>query len=167
MKSISSTPNERKYKTNTCPLTDLENPGKKASAFPVYTKSRLAVPDGINESNVHEMLQLLEDDPKVLTQFEESLNIPVVEFHEKKYYNKTEEYEIFFEIGSEVLVKWTKEEIGDSGWRPGWFLAEVQDSNLANDWIKVEYKSERCHIYKIEVLTALANNKLKMMGSLF
>ena len=167
MKSISCTSNERKYNTNTCSSIDLENPRKKASAFPVYTKSRLAIPGDISESNVHEMLQPLEDDLKVLTQFEENTNILGVKFHDKKYYNKTEEYEIFLEIASEVLVKWTKEEIGDSGWRPGWFLAEVQDSNLANDWTKVEYKSERDHIYKIEVLTALSNNKLKMRGSLF
>ena len=113
MKSISSTPNERKYKTNTCSSIDLENPRKKASAFPVYTKSRLAIPDDISESNVHEMLQPLEDDLKVLTQFEENTNIPGVEFHDKKYCNKTEECEIFFEIGSELLVKWTKE----NNWR--------------------------------------------------
>ena len=58
---------------------------------------------------------------KVLTQFEEDANIPGVEFHDKKCYNKTEEYEMFFEIGSEVLVKCTKEEIGNSGWRPDGF----------------------------------------------
>ena len=133
MKSISSSPKERKYKTDTCSSIDLKNPRKKASAFPVYTKSRLAVPDDISKSNVHEMLQPLENDLKVLTQFEENTNILGTEFHDKKYYNKTEEYEVLFETGSEVLVKWTKGEIGNSGWRPGWFLAEVQDSSLAND----------------------------------
>ena len=94
-RGLSSTSKERKYKTDTCSSTDLENPRKKASAFPVYTKNRLAVPDDISESNVHKTLQSLEDDVKTLTQFEESTNTPCAEFHDKKYYNKTEQYEFF------------------------------------------------------------------------
>ena len=44
-------------------------------------------------------------------------------------------------------------------------MAEIQGYNLANDWIEVEYKGD--HIFRIEVLKALGNNKLKMRGSLF
>ena len=156
MKNISSTPKERKYKTDIC--------SSKARAFPVYTERRLAVPDDISESNVHEMLQPLENHLKVLTQFEEKTNILGAEFHAKKYFNETEEYEV---SGFELLVKWTNKEIGDSVWQAGWFLTEVQGSSLASDWVKVEYKSERGHIYKIEVMTAFANNTLKMRGSLY
>ena len=87
------------------------------------------------------MLQPLENDLKVLNQFEENANIPSVGFHDKKY-NKTKEYEVFFETGFEVLVKWTKEEIDDSGWQPGQFLAEVQDSSLTNDFSFTYWDSE-------------------------
>ena len=42
------------------------------------------------------MLQPLDDGLQVLTQFEDNTNISGVEFHDKKYYNKTEEYEFFY-----------------------------------------------------------------------
>ena len=108
---------------------------KKASAFSVYTKNRLAVPDDISKSNVHEIQELSEYYFKVLTQFEGNTNILGFGSHDGKYYSNTEEY-IFFETGSEVLVRWTKEEIGDSCWWPGWFMAEVQDFSLVNNLIK-------------------------------
>ena len=30
------------------------------------------------------------------------------------------------QTGSRIKVKWTKEEVADSGWKPGWYIAEVQ-----------------------------------------
>ena len=49
-----------------------------------------------------------------------------------------------------MKIKWTKDDV-----KGGWFSAEVQDFDIANDWIKVEYSSEKGHIYKVEVSTYL------------
>ena len=43
----------------------------------------------------------------------------------------------FFEVGCRVKVKWTREEIGNSNWRPGWYVGEVQSSETGQDKITV------------------------------
>lgn len=35
-------------------------------------------------------------------------------------------YDRFTEIGTNILVKWDKYEVGATGWKPGWYAAEVQ-----------------------------------------
>ena len=50
-------------------------------------------------------------------------------------------------------MKWTKEETEEIGWQPGWFLMEVQDSNLSNDWIKAESNIEPGNIQNQNVYT--------------
>ena len=32
----------------------------------------------------------------------------------------------FFDVGTRIKVRWMKEEIGASGWRAVWYVAEVQ-----------------------------------------
>ena len=79
--------------------------------------------------------------------------------------NKTEssdEYHEYFEIGRQVKVRWSREEIGDTGWRAGWYSAEVQESNLSLDEITIIYVSEPESIYNVEVTPLLANGKLKL-----
>jgi hypothetical protein len=73
-----------------------------------------------------------------------------------------DEYYEYFEIGRQVKVRWSKEEIGDTGWRAGWYSAEVQESNLSLDEITIIYVSEPESIYKVEVTPLLANGKLKL-----
>lgn len=76
--------------------------------------------------------------------------------------NVLDDFEKKIEIGCRVKVRWTKEEIRDSGWRPGWYTAEVQDSSLQSDQITVVYLSEPEAIYNIDVTTMLATGKLKL-----
>ena len=70
--------------------------------------------------------------------------------------------EDFFEVGARVKVRWTKEEIGDSGWRCGWYVAEVQKANSMLDQIEVVYISEPESVYKIDVTSMLAKGKLQL-----
>ena len=44
-----------------------------------------------------------------------------------------EEYEHFFEVGSQIKVRWSKEEMGETGWKPGWYSAEVQEAGIRSD----------------------------------
>ena len=70
------------------------------------------------------------------------------------------DYESLFEIGKKVNIKWTADEIGDSGWRPGWYVAEVQSASMDTDEISVVYLSEPDVVYTIEVTPLLAQGKL-------
>ena len=53
-----------------------------------------------------------------------------------------DEMEQFYEVGTRVKVRWTREEIGDSNWRPGWYVGEVQGSSVEEDEITVQFVSE-------------------------
>ena len=72
-------------------------------------------------------------------------------------------YDAYFEIGTRIRVRWTKDEIGDSGWRSGWYVAEVQGSNILEDTVEVVYISEPKSIYTIEVTEFLGQGKLQLI----
>ena len=61
--------------------------------------------------------------------------------------------------GARIHVKWTKEEIGDSGWSPGWYVAIVQSYNNEDDIVAVTYPSEPGCTYEFELSILL--NKVK------
>ena len=77
------------------------------------------------------------------------------------------ELEQFFEIGSQVKVKWTKDEIGDSHWRRGWYVGEVQTSDLDSDEIEVMFYSEPDVTYCYDVTFGVANGSLQMVNAIF
>ena len=72
-------------------------------------------------------------------------------------------YDAYFEIGTRIRVHWTKHEIGDSGWRSGWYVAEVQGSNILKDTIEVVYISEPESIYTTEVMEFSGQGKLQLI----
>ena len=41
------------------------------------------------------------------------------------------------QIGSKVKIKWSKDEVGDSGWRLGWYNAKVQGYDNETDMINM------------------------------
>lgn len=47
--------------------------------------------------------------------------------------NSPSDYEKFKEVGAKVKVKWTMEEIGDFGWRTGWYVATIQSYDDETD----------------------------------
>ena len=55
------------------------------------------------------------------------------------------------QVGAKVKIKWTVEEIGDSGWRSGWYIAYVQAYNDDTDTLTVQYPSEPGSTYRIEL----------------
>ena len=67
------------------------------------------------------------------------------------------------QIGSKVKVKWSKDEVGDSGWRPGWYNAEVQGYDNETDMITVQYPSEPGCTYTIELTPLLTQNNIKLV----
>jgi len=49
-----------------------------------------------------------------------------------------------------------------SGRRQGWYSAEVQDYDVANDWIKIEYQSEPGSVYKMELSPSIESKCIKL-----
>ncbi|KAJ7354919.1 hypothetical protein OS493_029028 [Desmophyllum pertusum] len=74
----------------------------------------------------------------------ESYKVSVEEMLQKGWIkiDDRDEIEQFYEIGARIKIKWSKEEIGDTDWRPGWYVAEVQDADRDNDEITVQFVSE-------------------------
>lgn len=62
-----------------------------------------------------------------------------------------EEVEQMKEAGARIKVKWSREEIGDSGWRPGWYVAVVQAYIEDSDTLIIIYPSEQNCTYSIEL----------------
>jgi hypothetical protein len=72
------------------------------------------------------------------------------------------DHEEYFSIGAKIKIRWTKDEIGDSGWRSGWYTAQVQEGYLEDDNIQILYFSEPECVYSVCVSEYLALGKLKL-----
>ncbi len=61
-----------------------------------------------------------------------------------KFGNTSEEQlkEQIGQVGCKVKIKWSKDEIGDSGWKPAWYVDEVQGYDVDTDVLTVHYASE-------------------------
>ena len=68
--------------------------------------------------------------------------------------NVADLYEEVTEIGAGILIRWNKEELKESGWRPGWYAAEVQAFDPDSDQIHIVYDQEPDEVY-IECVTKL------------
>ena len=67
------------------------------------------------------------------------------------------------QVGAKVKVKWTAEEIGDSGWRAGWFIAYVQAYDLETDTLSLQYPTEPGCTYALELVPFITENKIKII----
>ena len=65
-------------------------------------------------------------------------------------------------MGAKVKVKWTLEEISDSGWRPGWYMAYVQANDDETDNLTVQYPSEPECIYTFELTPFIYKCKIQL-----
>ena len=125
MNEIIRTPNYRKRK-NATPLSSeisSKNPRMMASIAPAFSNSCLNVPTAMNMFNIADMLKPLKDDIRILQRSKgnnhdaertSSGSSSITTFIPK------EPYEEHFEIGTKVSVKWTSQDIGDTGRKPGW-----------------------------------------------
>ena len=65
------------------------------------------------------------------------------------------------QVGSIVKVRWTAEEVGDSGWNPGWYKATVQKFDKDSDIITLKYVRETIP-YEEEFTPLLSQGKIKL-----
>ena len=72
----------------------------------------------------------------------------------------TDLYEEVTEIGAGILVRWTKEDLKGSGWRPGWYVA-VQSFDRESDEINIIYDREPDELYVECVTTLITEGRVK------
>ena len=70
-------------------------------------------------------------------------------------------YDKVTEIGESIFIKWDQSELEQSGWKPGWYLAEVQAFDPGRDEITIIYRKEPTVIYTECVSQLIAAGKAK------
>ena len=80
-----------------------------------------------------------------------------------KYLVTTTLHDQITQIGSIIKVKWTKNEIGNTGWRPGWYKAQVQSYCVDTDEVELVYTSEPTCIYTMEVSPAISLGTVQLV----
>ena len=68
-------------------------------------------------------------------------------------------------VGSKIKVKWSVDEVGDSGWKPGWYIAFVEGYDEGDDEIIVSYPCEPGCVYKLAVTPQLEADKIRLVKS--
>ena len=69
------------------------------------------------------------------------------------------------QIGSVVKVKWTSDEVGDSGWAPGWYKATVQKYDEHLDTITLKYEREPVP-YEEELTPLISQGKITLLWAM-
>lgn len=119
---------KRKFESLTESKISTSNPRAMASAYGTYVKSKKIVPFGIQKDSIKDMLELKYDLLVSCKSEKSNANTTVTSWNETaERQGKSTMYEEFSEVGVRVSVKWDKEDLKDSGWKSGWFTAEVQD----------------------------------------
>lgn len=136
---------------------------RKFSGSVLKNTSKIQIPDGVSSQNLEKLLDplLLYLDTKTERSSEKDINEDPTGFECKLTKGKADDYEDYFEVGSKVKIRWTSTEIGDSGWKPGWYVAEIQASSIDDDEVSVVYVSEPDCVYTVEVMPLLAQGKLR------
>ena len=132
-----------------------------ASYSRLYENAILPVPPGVTADNITSLMKSLSTHLKVQASQEQIDPSIILRTLPSNSQLRTGVDNIFC-IGARVRVNWSKDEIGDSGWRPGWYVATVEAADMDNDWIKVTYLSEPGCIYKIDVSSFLSLGKLEI-----
>ena len=91
-------------------------------------KSFLVVPNHLTLENIHsEMLRPMEDYLRILYNLRTERNRELIWSGQGNLVNllssTSQACEDFMVVGKRVEMKWSKDEIGDSGWKCGWYTA--------------------------------------------
>ena len=151
----------RKFETRQEASVSEKNPRQMASYSRLYENAILPVPPGVTAYNITSLMKSLSTHLKVQGS-QEQIDPSIILRTLPSNSQLRAGVDNIFCIGARVRVNWSKDEIGDSGWRPGWYVATVEAADMDNDWIKVTYLSEPGCIYKIDVSSFLSLGKLEI-----
>ena len=73
--------------------------------------------------------------------------------------------ELMCQTGARVKVRWTKEDVGDSGWRPGWYTGIVQGYDSENDLLDIAYPCDPGCSYTEHFTELLGRNGIKLQSA--
>lgn len=76
-------------------------------------------------------------------------------------------YDQVTEIGAKILVKWDSKDVKESGWRAGWYLAEVQGFDPEDDTIDIIYSKEPDVTYTEDVSAAISTGSIRISKAVF
>lgn len=69
------------------------------------------------------------------------------------------------QTGARIKVNWEKEEVKDSGWKPGWYVATVHNYVEETDILTITYASEPHNPYEEELTPLIGKGKIKLVWS--
>jgi hypothetical protein len=110
------------------------------------------------------MLKPIEEYLKILYNLRAERNIELIQTGQGSLVNflssSGNESEDFMVVGKRVKTKWSKDEIGDSGWKCGWYRAMVQGFSIEHDSIDVVYFTEKDCVCTVCVTDLISKGKL-------
>ena len=120
-------------------------------------------PDNISKENMHELFEAIILQMKknriVRQQNDSRTTLSLVETK----FVQTTLREQLCQVGAKVKIRWTVEEIGDAGWRAGWYIAYVQGYDEESDGLTVQYPSEPGCTYTIDLNNYIFSNKIQLV----
>ena len=139
---------------------------RKRTHTKMKCSSRLAIPAYISFQNLQDVFNELKQYVTILKEIrhtkDKELYTKCRNVVDESLSTSYDEYEEYFCIGRKVKVKWSKEELGDSGWRGAWYCAHVQGGHIEDDSINIVYYTEPECVYTLCVSEYLALGKLKL-----
>ena len=69
------------------------------------------------------------------------------------------------QVGSRIKVQWNADEVKDSGWKPGWYMATVQQYNTEQDSIVIVYTSEPDNVYEEDLTPLISAGRIRHVWS--
>ena len=128
-------------------------------------KSFLVVPNHLTLENIHnQMLKPIEEYLNILYNLRTERNRELIRSGKNSIVSllssNGHQSEDFMVVGKRVKIKWSKDEIGDSGWKCGWYTAMVQGFCVEHDSVDVVYFTEKDCIYTVCVSDLISKGKL-------
>ena len=105
----------------------------------------ISPPDHFSTSNSHELFDPIIaylDNKRHLREENDHSNTVHLATGVPMLHNSLRRSEKLSQVGAKVKIKWTLDEIGDSGWRPGWYMVYVPAYDDETDTLIVQYPSE-------------------------
>ena len=69
------------------------------------------------------------------------------------------------QVGSRIKLQWNADEVKDSGWKPGWYVATVQQYNAEQDSIVIVYASEPDNVYEEDLTPLISAGRIRLLWS--
>ena len=113
------------------------------------------------------LLDYLDRKRKAREQIDRFISMPVREKKLEKWDEKEELelHERVIQVGAQVKIQWTQEELSGTGWTGGWYKATVNSYDHEADTLTLTYSSEPGVPYEKELLPLLTNKKIKLIWS--